>query len=272
MKVLNVIANVCTRLLGVDPADEVSNVHTAGELGSMLAASRQEGSDRRDRARPAVGCARLRRAQRRRGDGPARAHRVGRGKPRRWRTRRPSSSPAATRASSCAAPTSTTSSASCMPRILLTVPAGARRRPIPIARIRRVLVLPPDRPLDDVLRDMRRTRTHVGRRASTRAAPLGLLTLEDVLEDARRRHPRRDRSRSTTADHRRAGGCARERGAGDLRPRRSAARRSKPCAASPAARRAETWSFSGRRGSGSSCSASVPGAGASAGGWPARPR
>ena len=65
----------------------------------------------------------------------------------------------------------------------LTVPAGARDRSLPVARIRRVLILPGRLPLDDVLVAMRRWRTHVAVVVDENRGVLGLATLEDVLED-----------------------------------------------------------------------------------------
>ena len=65
---------------------------------------------------------------------------------------------------------------------LLTVPAEARDRSLPIARIRRVLILPEHRPLDEVLVAMRRSRTHVGVVVDQDRRVSGLATLEDVLE------------------------------------------------------------------------------------------
>jgi len=65
---------------------------------------------------------------------------------------------------------------------LLTVPAEARDRPLPLARVRRVLMLPPHQPLDEVLVAMRRSRTHVGVVIDDARRVLGLATLEDVLE------------------------------------------------------------------------------------------
>lgn len=66
---------------------------------------------------------------------------------------------------------------------LLTVPADARDRPIPIARIRRVLVLAGHRPVDEVLVSMRRSRTHLAVVVDDNRHVIGLATLEDVLED-----------------------------------------------------------------------------------------
>jgi CBS domain containing-hemolysin-like protein len=65
---------------------------------------------------------------------------------------------------------------------LLTVPQAARQRPLPLARIRRVLLLQHDRALDEVLVVMRRSRTHVGVVVDGKGRMCGLATLEDVLE------------------------------------------------------------------------------------------
>jgi CBS domain containing-hemolysin-like protein len=66
---------------------------------------------------------------------------------------------------------------------LLTVPTEARNRPIPLARIRRVLIIPEQQSLDDVLLAMRRSRTHVAVVVDADRRVVGLVTLEDVLEE-----------------------------------------------------------------------------------------
>jgi putative hemolysin len=66
---------------------------------------------------------------------------------------------------------------------LLTVPAEARDRPIPYGRIRRILEVPASRPLDDVLVDMRRSRTHLAAVVGRDGHAVGLVSLEDVLEE-----------------------------------------------------------------------------------------
>ena len=65
---------------------------------------------------------------------------------------------------------------------LLAVPAVARHRPLPLARIRRVLVLSRNQPIDEVLVAMRRARTHVAAVIDEDGRWCGLATLEDVLE------------------------------------------------------------------------------------------
>ena len=65
---------------------------------------------------------------------------------------------------------------------LLGIPAGARDRPLPLARIRSVLVLPRTQRLDAVLVAMRRARTHVAAVVDEQNRWCGIATLEDVLE------------------------------------------------------------------------------------------
>jgi CBS domain containing-hemolysin-like protein len=65
---------------------------------------------------------------------------------------------------------------------LLAIPAEARHRPLPLARIRRVLVLPSSMALDEVLVAMQRARTHVSAVVESDGRWCGLATLEDVLE------------------------------------------------------------------------------------------
>lgn len=65
---------------------------------------------------------------------------------------------------------------------LLAVLPDARNRPLPLARIRRVLVLPEATGLDEVLVAMQRARTHVAAVIAQTGGWAGLATLEDVLE------------------------------------------------------------------------------------------
>jgi CBS domain containing-hemolysin-like protein len=65
---------------------------------------------------------------------------------------------------------------------LLAVGTDARTRPLPLARIRRVLVLPVDMRLAEVLVAMQRARTHLAAVVAPDGEWRGLATLEDVLE------------------------------------------------------------------------------------------
>jgi CBS domain containing-hemolysin-like protein len=66
---------------------------------------------------------------------------------------------------------------------LLRLPPEARDEPVPLELIRRMLVVPDDRPLEDVLRAMRRARSHVALVRGADGRTLGIVTLEDVLEE-----------------------------------------------------------------------------------------
>jgi CBS domain containing-hemolysin-like protein len=65
---------------------------------------------------------------------------------------------------------------------LLRLPAEARDEPVPLEIVRRMLVVPGDRPLEDLLRAMRRARSHVALVRGPGGRTLGIVTLEDVLE------------------------------------------------------------------------------------------
>jgi CBS domain containing-hemolysin-like protein len=66
---------------------------------------------------------------------------------------------------------------------LLRLPLEARDEPVPLELIRRMLVVPEDRPLEDVLRAMRRARSHVALVRGADGRTLGIVTLEDLLEE-----------------------------------------------------------------------------------------
>jgi CBS domain containing-hemolysin-like protein len=64
----------------------------------------------------------------------------------------------------------------------LTVPAAARARPLPLGRIRRLPVVSPDRPIDDVLLIMQRARVHLALVQDQRGHTVGIVSMEDLLE------------------------------------------------------------------------------------------
>jgi CBS domain containing-hemolysin-like protein len=66
---------------------------------------------------------------------------------------------------------------------LLRLPVDARDEPVPLELIRRMLVVPHDRPLQDVLRAMRRARSHVALVRGSDGRTRGIVTLEDLLEE-----------------------------------------------------------------------------------------
>jgi CBS domain containing-hemolysin-like protein len=65
---------------------------------------------------------------------------------------------------------------------LLVLGDAATDRPVPIRLLRRMLVVRPERSLDDLLLAMRRARVHVAVVRDDEGRTLGLVTLEDLLE------------------------------------------------------------------------------------------
>ncbi len=181
IRVLNSLANAATRLAGVEPRDELASAASAGELANMLAASRQEGlieATAHDLLSGALDF------------GDRSVHEV----------MVPLSQVVAVDQRTPVAEAERLVIASGHSRLLvidgdmdrvvgfvhakdlLTVPTWARERPLPLARIRRVMEVRPDRRLDTLLVDMKRTRVHLAA-VRDRGVTLGLVTLEDVLED-----------------------------------------------------------------------------------------
>jgi CBS domain containing-hemolysin-like protein len=65
---------------------------------------------------------------------------------------------------------------------LLTVSEAARDRPLPLGRVRRMLVVGEDTSLDDALLAMQQARIHVAVVTDRAGRTLGIATLEDVIE------------------------------------------------------------------------------------------
>jgi CBS domain containing-hemolysin-like protein len=59
----------------------------------------------------------------------------------------------------------------------------ARDRPVPLGSIRMMLTVRPDRPIDDVLLAMRRARRHMAVVADADRRTVGMVTMEDILEE-----------------------------------------------------------------------------------------
>jgi putative hemolysin len=66
---------------------------------------------------------------------------------------------------------------------LLTLTPDAQGRPLPLSRIRRMLVLPATRTLEDALFAMRRARVHFAVVTDDADRTAGIVTLEDIIED-----------------------------------------------------------------------------------------
>lgn len=182
IRLLNALSNFGTRRLGVEPRDEVEAAHTAAEIATMLAASREEGLIEQTAHDLLTGA-------------------LGFGRRRLVEVALPMSDVVTVPQSATVADAERVVLESGHSRLvvtgrdrsdiigfvhakdLLTVPDDARSRPIPLLRIRRVLVLDESRPLDEVVVAMRRARTHVSVVVDAAGAAVGLATLEDVLED-----------------------------------------------------------------------------------------
>jgi CBS domain containing-hemolysin-like protein len=180
IRVLNAMSNGLTRALGVEPRDERATVHTAEELARLLAASRKEGI-LEDTAHDLLAGA------------------LDLGGTKVASIMVPAARVVAVDRGATVAEAEAAIVASGVTRLLvrgpagqvtgfvhakdlLTLPAAARSRPLPMSRIRRVLQLERDVGLDTALVLMRRLRTHVAAVVDAGGAFVGLATLEDVLE------------------------------------------------------------------------------------------
>jgi len=65
----------------------------------------------------------------------------------------------------------------------LRLPEQAQSEAVPLEMIRRMLIVPPDLLLDDLLLQMRRSRSHVAGVKNGDGEILGLVALEDVIEE-----------------------------------------------------------------------------------------
>lgn len=65
---------------------------------------------------------------------------------------------------------------------LLRFSAGERDDPVPLEMVRRMLIVTPDQSVRDLMRSMRRLRRHMALVRTTEGQLLGMVTLEDVLE------------------------------------------------------------------------------------------
>lgn len=182
IRLLNALSNGGVRLLGVEPRDARSTAHTADELARLLADSRREGILADTSHDLLAGALHL-------------------GGKRVATTMVPADRVVSVRRGATVAETEAVIVASGVSRLpvldgpgemigfvhakdLLTLPAEARDRPLPMRRIRRALAVDPDFGLDRLLLAMRRSRVHVAAVVDRAARPsfVGLVTLEDILE------------------------------------------------------------------------------------------
>jgi CBS domain containing-hemolysin-like protein len=182
IRLLGWFGNLGVRAFGVEPLDELSTAHTADELAVMLATSREEGAIEDFAADLLAGVLDF-------GDLTARDVMV----PREAITfvDRHTSVAAAERAV-------VERGHSRLPVVenglddvrgfihakdLLSVPPENANRPVPMHLVRRMLVVPEERSLEDLLLTMRRSRVHFALVTAADGATAGIVTLEDLLEE-----------------------------------------------------------------------------------------
>lgn len=181
--VLNGLANVVLRILGVEPADEVSDTHTSDELAEMISASREEGliADVQDQLlRGALAI----------GEAPVRDLMIPRDRVR-FVERSASASEAE------AAVVRTGHSRLLVvgdgglddvlgfihAKDLLTIPGPMRDRALPLGRVRRIPIVSADVVVDDALYALQRARVHLAVVVDAQGRTVGLVSLEDMLEE-----------------------------------------------------------------------------------------
>jgi CBS domain containing-hemolysin-like protein len=177
---VNGLANLGLRLLGIEQTDEISEARTGEEIADVLALSRREGVLEEVEHRLMTGALRF--------------------------PERDVAGVAIPRASIVAVPAGSTPAelerqavTTGHSRIvvygrdldevlgfvhakdLLAQPVTARHRPMPVGLVRRMLVLDGNRTLQQVLLAMRRARIHAGLVVDADGRTAGLVTLEDVL-------------------------------------------------------------------------------------------
>jgi CBS domain containing-hemolysin-like protein len=180
--VLNVLANAGVRALGIEPRDELAAVHSAQEIGAMIAESAREGALEGFKERLLSGAIEL-------GERDAGAAMV------------PRTEMKAVPISSTPGEVESVVLESGYTRLpvygqdlddvigffhakdLLQLPPEARNRPLPAQMVRPMLVVPESRKLRPLLLDMRRNRAHLALVIDEHGGTAGIVTLEDVLEE-----------------------------------------------------------------------------------------
>ena len=181
LRVLNGISNAGVRRLGVEPRDELATAASAEELAAMLGASRDEGLIEEMAHRLLTGALDL-------GDRAVTTVMV----PREgvvWlpRTATPAEAEALVVSSGhtrllVAGESLDDVLGFIHAKDLLLVSGAGRNRPLPLGRVRRMLLVRGDSSLDDALLAMQQARLHVALVTAPDGHTLGIATLEDVIE------------------------------------------------------------------------------------------
>ncbi|MFL6206782.1 MAG: hemolysin family protein [Acidimicrobiales bacterium] len=182
LRILNALSNAGVRLLGVEPRDELATSASADELAAMLGASRDEGLIEDVAHQLLTGALDL-------GDRRITTVMV---PPEDvvWlpRTATPAEAEALVVASGHTRLLVAGDGVDDLlgfvhAKDLLTLSGPARHRPLPLGRVRRMLLLSPQTSLDDALLAMQKARQHVAVVADADGPALGIVTLEDVIEE-----------------------------------------------------------------------------------------
>jgi CBS domain containing-hemolysin-like protein len=181
LRMLTGLANVGTRLLGVEPRDDLATAASAEELAAMLGASRDEGLIEDVAHQLLTGALHLQD----RGLASVLVSRDQVG----WlpRTATPAEAEALVVASGHTRLLIVGEGIDDVlgflhAKDLLSIPAEGRHRPIPLRQVRRMLVLDQRTPLDDALLAMQRSRLQLALVVDPKGRTQGIATLEDVIE------------------------------------------------------------------------------------------
>ena len=181
LRVLNGLANAGVRLMGIEPQDELATAASADELAAMLGASRDEGLIEEMAHQLLTGALDL-------GDRRVTTVTVPTSEVV-WlpRSATPEEAEALVVSSGhtrllVAGEGTDDVLGFVHAKDLLTISESARDRPIPLSRVRRMLVLGEDTSLDDALLAMQQARIHVGVVSDGEGRTVGIATLEDVIE------------------------------------------------------------------------------------------
>ena len=182
LRVLNSLANAGVRLVGVEPQDELATAASSEELAAMLGASRDEGLIEEVAHQLLTGAIAL-------GDRRVTSVVVPLDEVV-WLPR--SATPEEAEARVVASGHTRLLVAGTGPddvlgflhaKDLLTVPEAARDRPLPLTRVRRMLVVSESTSLDDALLSMQQARIHMAVVADAAGRTLGIVSLEDIIEE-----------------------------------------------------------------------------------------
>ena len=181
LRVLNALSNAGVRLLGVEPRDELATAASVDELAAMLGASRDEGLIKEVAHQLLTGALDL-------GDRSITTVMV---PPAEvvWlpRTATPAEAEELVVASGHTRLVVAGDGVDDLlgfvhAKDLLTLSGPARERPLPLGRVRNMLVVAPRTSLDDALLAMQKARVHVAVVTDEGGRTMGIATLEDVIE------------------------------------------------------------------------------------------